>query len=413
MKTVLRFFMTSAASILVFSGAVQADNHEGSMHSVTGELRTRYEANDNIGLTDSKLEDGFYNRARINFDIMPSDNLKIRITPQAQHVWSTNGTNGTQAVNLFLKEGWMAWMPSDAISLFIGRQVLSYGNGSVIGARDWDQFAETAFDAARARFTFDMGDVDLFWSKLNDGGVSTATSAIGVGQGDADLLAIYAALDLEDMVAFISALDLYGYAWFDNNDTADNKAYVLGARADGNFGVVDYNVEGTALFGELAGQDSQKGFQAEVEVGSTFMDKHRVAVEILYANSEYNNLLGDYHQYLGASDILARRNILSFALMADLQPTDQIDIGAHGFLFMRPNKDVGVAVTPASGTTNTAINTTTETGRLSGFELDGYVGYQPEDNLKFTAGYNGFFASGYLSDAENLSEFYVQGKMTF
>lgn len=412
MKTVLRFFISTAAVVATFVTFAHADDHKGSLHSVSGELRTRYEGIDNIGLQDVKYEDGFYNRARINFDVMPTDNTKVRITPQAEHVWST--TTNTSP-NLYIKEAWMAWMPTDMISIYVGRQKLEYGNGQVIGSRDWDNFTDQAFDAARVRFSFDYGDVDVLWSKLEEnpvGATQTVTGAIAPQNSDADLLGLYGAFNLEDQVAVISDLDVYGLIWWDTTPAGDNdnKYYILGARVDGGINIIDYNLEGTAQFGELAGTDSLAGFFTQLDVGATFMDKHRVGGVFAYANNEYVNLLGNYQDFQGKADVIGRRNIVHLGLLADLQLTDMIDAHLGGHYFMRAKTDFA----PGAGIgTGTVTGDATSSSRNLGLEIDGNIGYQPEDSLKFLVGYNGFFGSGYLKDAENLSEFYVQGKVTF
>jgi len=404
MKTVLRFFMTTIAGVAAFASFALADNHGGSMHTVSGHVRTRFVLQDNAALTDTNYIEAFYNRARLNFDVTPTDTLKVRITPETIWTW---GSLDTARPNVAMYETWMAWMPTDMMSLYVGRQALSYGSGRVIGTEDWDMTGVSpTFDAARMVVSYDLCKTDFFWAKQNER--NAAPSAVT----DNNLFGLYNAFNMSDKVEFMNALDLYAlYAW--DSDVGGvagvaTKFFFLGARATGDIQMLDYEIELTTQFGEVAGTDSQKGLSADLTVGADVMEKHHFAVNVAYANSEYVNVYGDTHQFLGNADVIARNNLYALGLMADFGLTDEFSAGIDGYYFMRANTDVG----------HTGLNgaATAGTDRPLGLELDLSLAYQPEEMLVFDFGYDMFKPQGGFDTAganKVFHDVYLQGTLSF
>lgn len=416
MKTVLRFFMTTAAGLAAFAGFAHADT--GSMHSVNGHLRTRFEYQDNTTLTDSKAFEQFLNRARLNVDITPIDTLKIRITPEAIHNWgsldATTANNGTvvqpagagtnNRPTFGAYEAWMAWMPMDMVSVFVGRQALSYGNGRVIGTDDWFQLVNT-FDAARLVVNHDFGQSDFFWAKLNEreGGNGALT--------DNNLFLLYNAFDLSDRTEFLSDLDLHvGYNYDTNaggTAGARTKLFLVGARAAGDFELIFYELEVAGQFGERGNVDSQSGLMADATIGANFMERHTVKGNFTYANDEYFNVFGDVHPYLGNADVITRNNVIALSGQGDFGLTDEFSAGLGFYYFLKASKSKATL-------TNVAIAGSNDSSL--GFEFDLELGYQPEEMLRFDLGYSLFKASGSLENAagdKTYSELYLQGTMSF
>jgi hypothetical protein len=401
MKTVLRFFISTTAGVTAFASFALADMHGGSMHSMSGHLRTRLQVEDNINFTDTKLTEVIENRARLNVDLMPSDSLRVRITPQVTHEWgSLDAGNDRPAFGAY--EAWMSWMPNDMFRVFVGRQALSYGKGRVIGVSDWSNSGGVIHDAARVVLSYDMGKTDLFVSRLNER---------NDGLSDGNLFGLYNALNVGDQVQFLSDVDVYAAWWYDSNHPAGkSNLFVLGARAAGDMDVVDYELELTTQFGKNAGADSQKGIMADFTLGADFMERHRVALNAAYANSEYTTLgLSDTHQFFGIADVVGRNNLYSIGAMANLGITDEFGAGLGGYYFMRANTDVGF--TTLNGNVTAAGNK-----RPLGMELDLTLSYQPESMIAFDAGYSLFKAQGGLADAtpnKVYSNFYLQGTLSF
>ncbi|MDB5038636.1 MAG: hypothetical protein JWQ35_2164, partial [Bacteriovoracaceae bacterium] len=64
----------------------------------------------------------------------------VRLTPQATYTWGGLGnttaalpTGNPNDAALTAQEAWMSWTASDMVSLYVGRQMLSYGRGLIIG----------------------------------------------------------------------------------------------------------------------------------------------------------------------------------------------------------------------------------------------------------------------------------------
>ncbi|TVQ79740.1 MAG: hypothetical protein EA369_04070 [Bradymonadales bacterium] len=407
MKTVVRFFISTTAGVAAFASFALANmhHHGESAHHFSGEVRTRLNFTNNEALVSEDLRHQFENRARVNLDFMPMDSLKLRIAPQATHIWGTQDGAGADvaAPNAYLKEAWMSWMPSHMLTAFIGRQEISYGAGRVIGRKDWSQDGQH-FDSARFRINYDMGYTDIFWAKLFEG------QNAAVRTKDADLFALYTSLNLEDQIEFVRTLDFHAAYWYQNGDgAAENKKFFGGARAAGDIAMLFYDLELMAQFGKLGGE-SDTGFAGELLVGMNFMDRHMAALNFAYANQHYVNLLGDYHQFLGDSDILGRQNVMAIGLNTSFGLTDEFNFDLDGYYFLKAKKEADVfnAVTGAAGGTvaQSAL----------GMEANARLGYQPNDMLRFEFGYALFAPGKAFKDAgddKTAHRGYLQGTMQF
>jgi hypothetical protein len=411
MKTVLRFFISTTAGVAAFASVALADMHGGSMHSMSGHLRTRLQIEDNKGFTDTKFAEVIENRARLNIDLMPSDSLKVRITPQVTHNWGSLNP-GNERPGFGAYEAWMSWMPNDMFGVYVGRQALSYGSGRVIGVADWSNEGGVIHDAARVVLSYDLGKTDLFVTRTNQrrNFVTVNDQEVHSGLSNGNLFGLYNAFNVADRVNFMSHVDLYG-AWFYDSDFGGagvkTNLFILGARVAGAVEMLDYEGELTTQFGEVDGVSSQKGIMGDLTVGADIMERHRFAVNAAYANSEYNTLgLADVHQFFGIADQVERNNLYSIGAMANLGLTDEFGAGVAGYYFMRANTDQG------SGT----LATGTSTKRPLGMELDLTLSYQPESMIMFDAGYALFKPLGAVKDATDnkvYSNLYLQGTLSF
>lgn len=397
MKSFVRFFMTTAVSVTAFSGVALANNHEGVMHKVSGELRTRFEYRDNQNQTNNRYQEEFLQRARLNVDVMPLDTLSGRVALETRYNW---GVNQTARPAVDINEAWMQWMASDMITLTVGRQMLSLGDERFIGDQDWQQQGQR-HDMARVSFNYDLGVTHFFWNKVDE--------RDNAGNGsDGNAFVLYNAFDLRDNTNLLNDFDLYGAYYVDNNggDASRTKLFIAGFRLAGEQGMFDYGAEFIGQFGEFAGADSQKGYTADLDLGANFQERYRLGVYLTWANSEYTNIYGEQHPYLGQADVIRRNNVIALALQGDAELTDMIYAGVDLFYFMQANKDSG----------HTTLNTvaTTTTDRALGMEADFRLGYTPEENLNFELGY-AIFSPGdaFGNNDEVVHDFYLQGHLTF
>jgi len=405
MKTVLRFFMGSLAGVTAFASLALADNHEGVAHKVSGHFRTRLEWMDNMtsGSTATKTNytEQWLNRARLNVDVMPTDTLSGRIGMQAAHTWNQGTTPG-----FALREGWMAWMPMDTLTIYAGRQELSLGSERFLGDRDWSQAGQD-FDALRATFTHDMGTSHFLYSKIAERDATTN------GASDGNFLLTYNSFNLADSVEVMRGLDAYAFYWLDNdsNGVAASKTstFGLGLRANGGMNMIDWELEGILHTGKIAGA-KLTGYNIDFNVGANFMDAHRVGVVFTYANEDYSNLFGEIHRYLGQADVVSRNNVLAFGLEGDFNFSDQFYAGLDGYYFMKAKK--GAAHNTLQGQAADGNNT------ALGMEADLRLGYNPEEMVNFELGYAAFLPRKALKDAtttakQTVHNLYLQGTLKF
>lgn len=409
MKTCLRFFISAFAGVMALASVQSfAADKGGTAANFSGHMRTRFEMVDNQNAAKTKWGEQFLNRARVNMDLMPMDSLKVRITPQANWQWS-DGSNlaaTNNVASLYLYEGWMSWMPSDSVALWVGRQEVVYGKKRIFTAQDWSQRGVT-HDAARVRFSFDMGTTDLFWVK----GVEShfdATGSLATRSPDTDVFALYNSFNLSEQTGFLNTADLYATLEMDQSKASKTGYFMVGTLLDGGVNDFDFNVELAGQMGKYRGAKSQKGLMGALEAGYTFMEKHRVGMEAVYTNSEWKDLVGTDHAHLGKSDLVTfNSNLMALAAKAKFQLSNEFDAGIDGWYFMKAKK---AGNNPATFAERTA-------GKKGvGFEVDLALGYNAEDNLRFDVGYNLFVPNGSTklsgTSATN-SDMHIQGTLKF
>jgi hypothetical protein len=316
---------------------VSAADKGGTMANFSGHMRTRFEITDNDNASKTKWGEQFLNRARLNMDLMPVDSLKVRITPQATWTWENPSTN-VSALNLY--EGWMSWMPSDSLTLWVGRQEIVYGKQRIFGDKSWSQEGLT-HDSARIRLSHDMGSSDLFWVKVAENHFNAAGSIDATRATDTDLLALYNSFNLSETTGFLNTADVYLTLLWNQAKAGKTQYFMGGVLLDGAMNAIDYNLEIAAQMGKLAGVKDQKGLLAALDVGFTFMEKHRVGFEGVYANNEYRSFIsGTEHEHLGHSDLVTfGPNLMALALTTNFKLTDEFDAGIDGWYFMKAKKD--------------------------------------------------------------------------
>ena len=377
LKLGFRFFIL-IAGLSALSASAPAANLD--MLSISGQARTRFQFDNNPGGVDMSSVDFLLNRARLNFDITPSKNLQIRFTPQFTNIYGTQDVTKqyTGGGNFTAHEAWMSYAPNDSVNVFVGRQVLSYGNELLIGANDWFREGNN-FDAIRARVKYGLGTTDVIWSKLAGRSI--------MKKADADLLGFYSVLAVDQ--PFIKTSDVYVFWYDDRLGGARQRFAVLGTRLAGGVKMLDYNFEMTGEFGQAFDNDL-KGVQLDATLGSKILDIHHIAINAAYANSEYNQLFPSTHKFFGESDVVQKRNnLVAFSILTDWKWGEKITSAVNGYYLMAAKDSLGTAGgRPIAG------------GKSSlGLEADLNATYTPEKNISFTAGYNIFKPLSGYSDA--------------
>lgn len=391
MKPGFRFFMATAGvtALALFATEVSADVKS----NLSGHARTRMTFSDNqlTAPTDSDGVEQWDNSVRLNIDVMPSNMLQVRVSPQFNKTWGVAeaGTDFTA------KEAWMAYMPNKSVSMWLGRQAVSLGSNRQWGTNSWSQNS-TVHDAARFSFDFDAGSAHIVYAK--------AFEDSAAGGRDHDHYVLYTTWD---KLGFVKSMDVFGF-WMDQKDadiTLRNRFGGFGLRALGNWGNADADIEATFQFGKVAGSDI-KGLSLDAQVGWSFSG-HRVGVLGYYANSEKQNLFSDSHRtsargrrVLGDAEMVAQNNVMAAALVSNFGITKEFEISLDGFYFLAANDDYNVG-------------TVAVTSKSYGFELDTVLSYKPVDMMGFDLGYALFKPQDVAGADDAVHRFYLQGLVTF
>jgi Alginate export len=155
--------------------------------------------------TNSDKDIWFNTVARVQVDADLTDNVSTCVRLLNERDWNTEpapgvGTSGDTTIALDLASVKLKEMFYAPLTLTIGRQLLRFGSGLVVGDPDTndtntnaiigaqDLSARKSFDAVRATFDYKPLTVDLIMSKINAGVVGT-----GNNRDDQDLYGINAA----------------------------------------------------------------------------------------------------------------------------------------------------------------------------------------------------------------------------
>jgi len=369
---------------------------------VSGHARTRMVFEDNAvagAASDTDAVEHWENKVRFNFDVMPANGLKVRISPQFTHYF---GAEGGDNAKFTAKEAWMMYSPNNMVSLYVGRQQVALGNEKIFGSNSWFQDTRV-HDAVRASFDFDMGMAHLLYVKAIEGTKTTPTTR------DADLFGFYASFD---KLSMLKVVDAYA-VWKDKRNAvaADRARFgTFGLRAAADFNAIDMDAELTANFGKVAGNDI-KGIAGDLQVGYNWMD-NRVGLGLTYANSEYQELYPTTHRaglrgsrYLGDAGIFNMNNIMAFSLLTNWALSKEFEASLDGWWFMAAKDDLGTV----GGKTSAAK-------RNAGLEGDLAIAYMPMDMIAFQTGYALFKPMSGLDDAGSdkiVHRAYLQGLVKF
>jgi hypothetical protein len=415
MKFGSRFFMPLVGITVL---ALQTPANAADMLTLSGHARTRMTINDNVAgaaadntggtaaTTDSKNAEQWDSRVRVNMDFAPSSSVKVRISPEFTHMWSSTTTTTGNTGTFSAHEAFMSWMPNNMLTLTIGRQILSYGNELIVGANDWGTTGNT-FDAVRAKMNHNMGTTDFFVAKQAD---RTSTNV-----ADHHFWGLYNALKVGNQ--FVTSADVYAF-WNDNaaHGATRSRIGTLGVRAMGSNSMVDYT-------GELAYQQGKansidvKGFMVDGDVGGKFMMRHRLGVGFGYANTEFVPQFPTNHGKLGDADLVTRNNLMHIAVKTNWMWNDMWSSKVNGWWFMQANTGAnasGAATRVAGGSYATG------TDRSMAMEGDLAINYKADKALNFELGYALFKPMSGLNKAGNptvynqtASKLYLQGVATF
>jgi hypothetical protein len=361
-----------------------------------GSFRLRTEVNDKTDFASTRTHTPLRLRADLNW--AANDETDFFLQPQASKtfgesvfVTSSGTTNSSQLTSgqsydttLSFHQAYVDYHPSEHVKFILGRQVLSYGDQMVVAAGDWGNVGRS-FDALRTRLSYGLGGVkawsDLFLSKIKD------TNINGSGAGDKTLYGLYNSFNLGE---YMQALDLYGMFERDASARPKIDLWVTGVRAKSKIGSFDYRVEYTKQL------EASWGYQVDGEVGMTFFSANplRIAPNYFRATHDYNQFYTSTHSWLGAADIIGRRNVQGGALHVSFGATKELTFLFDYFYFQRIQSNQSAY--KKSGAT--LGNRFGSTSKALGQEFDLAAKYQLNGALNLVGGVSYFHPGAYFRD---------------
>jgi hypothetical protein len=264
--------------------AVQNVKVSGKIDS-TYFMRDRFDLG--VGVNNSRYNQSFaLTQTQLRVDADLSDNVQTVLQLLNERVWGASASNA-QTVDINLAYVQLKEFLYSPLTVVVGRQILHYGNGFVIGdggpntsgsgnigavAGDWT--LATAHDAVKAILDYKPLTVDMFVSKEG----SNVVSGSSAKNDDVDLFGVNANYQLGDDMN--SVVEAYFFGKIDrHNNTNDpsglpgdpraktDKVYVPGLRASTN------PISGLNVQGEVAWQ---RGVRA-LNSGSSVVNETRDA----------------------------------------------------------------------------------------------------------------------------------------
>lgn len=424
-----RILMAVFAAFIAAAWAVPADAVDFS-----GQYRVRGEYRDNSNFDgDSGTPTSVYGqRVRLTGEAQPTDDTSVKITIQDTREWgnpkvgNNNVLNGPQLTDvgdnhLDLHESYVQIdnILDQPLSVRVGRQELVYGDQRLIGAFGWHNNARS-FDAIKVSYMQDIFDLDLWTSKINEGGADD----------DQDFYGAYATIKAIEN----NTIDVYALLVRDGGSTqvvrtnhgaispnTPQTLYTFGARLDGGMMGVDYTAEGALQTGsiETAGTDYDISASAFiVKAGYTLpventVSNVRIGGEYSFASGDSNtgdtdietfsNLFPTNHGHYGFMDQQGLRNLSAFAINASADVMEKFNAYAAYWFFSLAEKEdhwygAGNWMDAPTGSIRNAGSRSDSTHDDVGSELDLVVTYRHNQAVSLQAGYSIFF-TGDLIDA--------------
>ena len=161
--------------------------HEDQRLRVTGEVRTRFEWNDQ-DFASGEADLVQLMRSRVRVVGRPQVDTRVVVEFQDARIWGEEdaGTRDASAAAIDLHQTYVEIEEvfSTPVSLRLGRQELDYGDGRLLSRAPWDIRGQ-AFDAVRIRYG-DRSWMDVTYGKLKERGVRDRNVYGLFGHVDAD-----------------------------------------------------------------------------------------------------------------------------------------------------------------------------------------------------------------------------------
>ncbi len=428
-----------------------------------------FDFNDNVrSLTD---DNWLLNRFRLGVMLKPAAWLKVYAQTQDSREYLSDrpdfpGQLGAEGDDAFdLRQGYVEISQYDKCpwGLKIGRQVMEYGDGRLVGPSEWNNTGRS-FDAAKLRY-----QQKDWWIE----GFAATVAVITRGKyNQSDFLngtethreQVFSGLYFSTAALSVQTTDLYAFHLHESTGPlyqpaaiGDTNFFTFGLRMKSKPGVFhqepfvcgkgatdgkstppapapaptnlgpDYTAELAFQTGEVRGLDLTS-FAAHGSLGYTFdvLWTPRLGVEYNYASGDGNSADGDIgtfqnlfpsnHPRYGFMDLFSWQNMHNPAISLKAAPCKKVVVQADYHLFWLANNHDAWYRSNATSAVRPLNALARNADTFAGSELDFTVTWKPLKQLAIQGGYSHFFAGNYLKDtgANDDADFgYVQATIEF
>jgi hypothetical protein len=347
----------------------------------------------------------------------PNPRVFVFFEPQFTKIWGEPQYSGNSATTnvksatsgaakdtpLDVHQAFVKYSPRDELNFSLGRRELNYGDQLVLGGVGWSNIGRS-FDLGMGSYTYGIGTVDAFQSKLVDQNTATA------GAGDKNLTGIYSSNKVSDE---LQNADLYFLDLSDSTTSPPSSTAAYGLRLKSPiFNFLDYRLEFTQEKVKNLGKSSDEN-QIDIEAGTTLLaaSKTRLAAEFFKASRNYNQLFPTAHKWLGYADLFGRRNIEGFRVGVSSEVLESLKLSLDYHSFSR--SDVSNSAYKVDGSTAYG---TGGAGRPIASEIDLVATYKLDLNVDLEAGAAQVSPDKYMkaNAGSDISQFYyVQVGVSF
>ena len=365
---------------------------------------------------------GILERTRLGIDAERGA-LKAQLTFQDAHVWGTapvTGALGQGTSNFASFQAFEAYFEAHSMAarpnyIRVGRQVVAWGEGRLLGASDWSPTARS-LDAARAHLAAGNFDFELLGAVLEPARPigTDATDVLGPASAGNQLYGAMIDWTLDPLFA-LQAYALAKISRSNSGPTFDTRAfgparavgetYTGALRAYGDSKGWNYGAEFAYQLGhvdnlDVNGEDRQ-AYAAAAHISKT-LDKVSLSPTLRLGGSyatgddghgtykQFDPILPDVHAFYGAMDIFSWSNILEGNARLTVVPATDTTLAVE-YRYAQMLEAGGEWLNgylASVGRGNGSSNTSHELGH----EIDGVFTWLPWTSFELAMGYSVFLA---------------------
>lgn len=376
-----------------------------------GELRVRLE-DVSTATTGLQAQEKIMQRTRLDIAADVVKNTTVFISVQDSRIWgeeATTITTGNEGQTVDISQAWFQLdnLFGQPVSLKIGRQSLQYGDGRVIGNGEWSNYARR-FDAAKLMYNTKLFSFDIFYSKIADPVISTATPM--PSERDAYMSGLYAAIRSIPN----NTVDLYLLNDRNDDPAVQQDVYTYGARLAGKVSALDYTGELALQSGDNRLNTSQRSHAYAVKAGYTLplAMALRIGAEYAFAtgnkssstdkNEAFYVPYQGAHSFYGFTDDVSWTNLKAFSLSLSCKPSKNLWASAEYWDYKK------------SEANNTSADLGTEFNLMLRYSLNSNVKLETAW-VRRTAGSGGGkdYYGRIMADGDSSDFTYLQALVTF